>query len=76
LRLSISGTKVTVKQTVSLASGKNKVSLASFWIGGGTLVGTFGEYTGFWSYPKGGGSTKLLNYGGSPQGVTVSSPGH
>jgi hypothetical protein len=72
-RLSASGSTLKVEGTVLLVRGQRRIQVRFFWIGGGRIVGTFGNDAGFWSYPAGGKPTKALSYG-LPTGVTVSYP--
>jgi hypothetical protein len=73
-RLSASGSTLKVKGLVLLGRGQRRIQLRFFWIGGGKIVGTFGNHAGFWGYPAGDKPIKVLSYG-SPTGVTVSYPG-
>jgi hypothetical protein len=72
-RVTVSGSKLKVIQSVPIERGQHNVGLRYFWLGSSRLVGPFANFVGLWPYPLGGEIGKLLHpkyY--AARGVTVS----
>lgn len=75
-RVSVSGTKVEVVQTVPVLWKKKKHSIALryFVISPKRLVGAFSNEVGFWAYPQGGNPQKIFRGYTAAEGVALSVP--